>query len=103
MQIARWFAVLLIGCFALSASWAADLTADPDYKAKCAVCHGASAEGKAAMKTGPLKSAASKSEAELVTRIENGAPGTAVRMPAFKDILSPEQIKALVAEIKALK
>jgi mono/diheme cytochrome c family protein len=106
MGMKRWFAIVLVVFLAASASLAADLAADANYKAKCAVCHGASAEGKPAIKTGPLKDAANKSEAELVTRIENGSTGTTagtVKMPAFKDKLTPDQIKVLVAEIKALK
>jgi cytochrome c553 len=81
---------------------AADLVSDPNYKAKCAVCHGANAEGKPALKTAPLKNAAGKSEADLTKAIENGTT-TTPKMPAYKSQLSADAIKTLVAEIKALK
>jgi len=81
------------------AAFAADLTADPNYKAKCAACHGATAEGKPAMKTAPMKDSAAKSDDELTNSITNGKN----KMPAYKDKLKPEEIKALVSEIKALK
>ncbi len=79
---------------------AADLASDATYKAKCAMCHGAAGEGKAGMKTAPLKDAAKMSDAELTTVIEKGK---APKMPAFGEKLKPEEVKALVSEIKALK
>jgi mono/diheme cytochrome c family protein len=84
---------------------AADLTSDVNFKAKCAVCHGAKAEGKPMMKVGPLKDAAGKSEAELTGIITNGMtpPAGGMKMPAFAGKLTPDQIKTLVAAIKALK
>jgi len=81
------------------AAFAADLASDANYKAKCAACHGAAAEGKPAMKTAPLKDSAAKAEDELTTTVTNGKG----KMPAYKDKLKPEDIKALVSEIKALK
>jgi mono/diheme cytochrome c family protein len=91
-------AILVSGAF-MTAS-AADLASDANYKAKCAMCHGAAAEGKAGMKTAPLKDSAAKSEADLDALITKGK---APRMPAFDGKLKPEEIKALVAEIKGLK
>ena len=79
----------------------ADLASNADYKAKCAVCHGANGEGKAALKTPPMKDAASKSEADLTTLITKGKAGTS--MKGYEGKLSADQIKALVADIKALK
>lgn len=78
----------------------ADLASNADYKAKCAVCHGANGEGKAALKTPPLKDAASKSEADITAVISKGKPP---KMPAFDGKLSADQIKGLAADIKALK
>ena len=80
-----------------------DLVDDPNFKAKCVMCHGAAAEGKEKMKTPPLKEKASKSAEELTKAIENGNDKQTPKMPPFKDKLTDEQIKALVAEIKALK
>jgi mono/diheme cytochrome c family protein len=85
--------------------FAADLASDANFKAKCAMCHGANAEGKPAMKIAALKGAAGKSEAELIDTISKGMTpaGGGMKMPAFTGKLTPEQIKALVSEIKALK
>ena len=65
-------AVLFLALVVPSMSFAADLASDANYKAKCGGCHGANGEGKAAMKTKPMKDYASKSEAELTKTIENG-------------------------------
>ena len=58
------------------AAFAADLTADANYKGKCAACHGANAEGKPAMKTAPMKDSAAKSADELTTTITNNSSAT---------------------------
>ncbi|MFB3915174.1 MAG: cytochrome c [Terriglobales bacterium] len=79
---------------------AADLASDATYKAKCAACHGAKGEGKAAMKTSAFKDAAAKmTEADLVKVITDGKG----KMPAYKGKLSDAEIKTLAAEIKAAK
>jgi len=86
----------------LASSFAAagDLTANADYKAKCAMCHGANGEGKPAMKVAPLKDSAAKSDAELTATITKGKPP---KMPAFEGKLTADQIKSIVADIKSLK
>jgi cytochrome c553 len=83
--------------------FAADLTDDPVFKAKCVMCHGAAAEGKEKMKTPALKTKADKSEEELTKAIENGNDKQIPKMPPFKGKLTDDQIKTLVAEVKALK
>ena len=93
-------AVLAGLALASSLAMAGDLAANADYKAKCAMCHGASGEGKPAMKVAPLKDAAGKSDADLTAIISKGK---APKMPAFEGKLSADQIKALVADIKSLK
>jgi mono/diheme cytochrome c family protein len=95
--------VLLTALASASTAFATDLTDDPVFKAKCVMCHGAAAEGKEKMKTPPMKEKAGKSEDELIKAIENGNDKQTPKMPPFKEKLTPEQIKALVAEIKALK
>jgi cytochrome c6 len=93
-------AVLAGLALASSMAMAGDLSANADYKAKCAMCHGANGEGKPAMKVAPLKDAAGKSADELTATITKGK---APKMPAFDGKLSADQIKGLVADIKALK
>jgi cytochrome c6 len=80
---------------------AADLSSNATFKAKCAMCHGANGEGKAAMKTKPLKEAASKSDADLTAIIETGMTGTT--MKGYKGKLTDAQVKELVAAIKGAK
>jgi mono/diheme cytochrome c family protein len=98
----RFLSAVAFLALASSLSFGANLASDPNYKAKCAGCHGPNGEGKAAMKTKPLKQFASKSDAELAKAIENGTT-TAPKMPGYKGKLTDAQIKTLVSEIKALK
>jgi len=55
------------------------------------------------MKIPALKTRASKTEAELMKAIEEGNDTSKPKMPPFKEKLTADDIKALVAEIKALK
>jgi cytochrome c553 len=86
-----------------SLCFADDLIDDPVFKSKCVMCHGSAAEGKEQRHTPPMKTKASKSIEELTKAIEDGNDRQTPKMPPFKDKLTPEQIKALVDEIKALK
>ena len=97
------FLLMLIMPLLLSAAKVEDIADDPNYKARCKVCHGANAEGKPQMKIPALKTRADKSEAELTKAIEDGNPTSTPKMPTFKDKLTAEDIKTLVTEIKALK
>lgn len=75
------------------------------YKAKCAVCHAPDGSGQSVMgrKLGAkdLRSdeVQRKSDAELNDLITNGVGKT---MPAYKDKLTAEQIKGLVAYIREI-
>jgi len=75
--------------------------AGADYKAKCAMCHGANGEGKAAMKTRDFASAdvQKQSDAELTDIITKGKE----KMPAYDGKLSKDQIGELVKWIRTLK
>jgi cytochrome c553 len=100
----RFVSALVLFELALFAAVSAEELADnPNYKNRCKVCHGADAEGKPAMKIPALKTRASKPEAELIKAIEEGNATTTPKMPPFKEKLTADYIKALVAEIKALK
>ncbi len=77
-------------------------TGAADYKAKCAMCHGADGEatgpaGKA-MKVPPF-SASKLSEAEMIAVTKAGKG----KMPAFSGKLTDAQIKDVVTYIKTLK
>jgi cytochrome c6 len=74
------------------------------FKNKCAMCHGA--DGKAntpagkAFKALPLRDpmVVNSSDEELITIVKNGKN----KMPTFKDKLTDDQVKAVVAYIRAL-
>ncbi len=94
------YAVTALALLAPATMSAADLSSNPDFKAKCAMCHGANGEGKPAMKTAPLKDSAAKPADELTATISKGK---LPKMPAFGAKLTPEQVKGLVDAIKAQK
>jgi len=75
--------------------------AGADYKAKCAMCHGANGEGKAAMKTQDFASpdVQKQSDAELTDAITKGKG----KMPAYDGKLTKDQIGDLVKWIRTLK
>ena len=74
------------------------------FKAKCAACHGANGEGKAAMKTTDLGGAdvQKKTDAELTTVISDGGAKGASHAYKSKG-LTDDQIKSLVSFIRTLK
>jgi mono/diheme cytochrome c family protein len=92
-----------LALFALAVIFSTYTLADAgaDYKAKCAMCHGASGEGKASMKTKDfgLADVQKMSDADLTEAISNGKPP----MKAYKDTLSKDQIADLVKWIRTLK
>ena len=97
-RLAGVMAMLLI---ASTASWAAEDGAAL-YKKKCAGCHGASGEGKPAMKAPALKGT-TKDASQLMEQITKGEPGS--KAPHNKGIagLSSEQAQAVADYVKTLK
>lgn len=93
------FALLSVPAKADSAS------AEATYKAKCAACHGADGKGDTptgkAMKVKDFTSedVQKMSDTELSDAITNGK----AKMPGYGKSLKPEQIKDLVAYIRAFK
>jgi mono/diheme cytochrome c family protein len=81
-----------------SLSWAEDGAAI--FKGKCAMCHGADAAGKPAMKAPSLISdeAKKKSDADLTKAVT----GTAKHTPAVK-ALGADDVKAVVAYVRSLQ
>jgi cytochrome c6 len=96
--------VVLAVTFALSTYSAAESAADV-YKAKCAVCHGATGAGDTAMgknlKIRDLSSAdvQKQSDSELANIVKNGKG----KMPKYDGKLSDAQIADLVKYIRSLK
>lgn len=91
-------AMLLVGSLAC---WAADDGAAL-YKTKCAGCHGASGEGKPAIKAPAIKG--TKLEvSQLAEHIAKGEPGS--KAPHNKGVagLNDEQAKAIAEYVKTLK
>jgi len=100
MRLLATIAVLsLVVALALPPMAAADAAAD--YKAKCAMCHGADGSGKASMGTKDLGSAdiQKMSDADLTGAITNGKG----KMPSYKGKLTDAQISDLVKYIRTLK
>ena len=94
-------ATLAIAALALIFSTYSFADAGADYKVKCAMCHGANGEGKAAMKTVDFGSAdvQKMSDADLTDAITKGKG----KMPAYDGKLSKDQIGDLVKWIRTLK
>jgi cytochrome c6 len=102
--IFRAFLVVLAIAFTLSTrTFAADAAAD--YKAKCALCHGAEGKGDTpsgkAMKVKDLASddVQKQSDADLTAVIAKGKKP----MPGYEGKLTPEQIAGIVKYIRSLK
>jgi mono/diheme cytochrome c family protein len=96
--------VLLVPAIVLMvsiASWAADDGAAL-YKRKCAGCHGASGEGKPAVKAPALKGT-QREAGQIVEHITKGEPDS--KAPHNKGIsgVDEEQAKAIAEFIKTLK
>lgn len=74
-----------------------------DYKAKCAMCHGADGKGQMAKKMGSKDltdpEVQGKSEADIAKIISDGKG----KMTGFKGKLSDDQIKAVAAYVKSMK
>ena len=78
------------------------------YEQRCAVCHGQQGQGDGpeapflSPRPGSLVSAGTsvKSDADLLAVIANGKPRTA--MPAWKDLLTEEQRRDVLAYIRTL-
>jgi len=75
------------------------------YKAKCAMCHGADATGKPAIKAPSLVSepATKKSDADLTDMIANGGKEKKPAHAFSKKGLTDEQVKSLVSYIRELQ
>jgi cytochrome c6 len=97
--------VLAVMTFAMVFSTWSLADSGADFKAKCAMCHGADGKGDTAMgKKFGLKDMGSadvqgKSDADLTTIITKGKD----KMPAYDGKLTKEQIDGLVKYIRTLK
>ena len=97
------FAIILaeLLLFASTASWAAPGEGASLYNKKCAACHGASGEGKLAMKAPALKGSSMNVD-QLVQHITKGEPNS--KAPHNKGIsgVSEAHAKAIAEYIKGL-
>ena len=88
-------AILSMLCLAATVSCAQDsANGEKTYKAKCAACHGANAEGKPAMKSPSIKG---KSADEIQNQISTSRKHKGVKN------LTPGQVKDLAAYLATLK
>jgi cytochrome c6 len=96
---------VVVAAFAVvsAPSTRADDTGEKLYAAKCAACHGPDGKGQTAMgKSNKLRDLASAdvqklSDEDLSTIISSGKN----KMPAYGKSLKPDQIKELVAYVRA--
>jgi len=97
IMLAAMLAVPMTSAFAQSGA--------DNYKAKCAMCHGADGTGKAAMKVPSFKTpeAIKESDADLTAAIKNGKGTGTIKMPAYTGKLTDPQIKDLVGYIRTLQ
>ena len=72
------------------------------YKARCKVCHGVDGVPKSFAKGSPAFNDQAWKEATSVEAIEKVVAEGKKKMPAFKNKLSPEEIKAVSAYLKTL-
>ena len=104
-KIAALILTIAVALFVLipSLSWAEDGAAI--YKAKCAACHGADAAGKPAAKIPSLVSDDAKklSDADLTDFVANGGPSKKATHAFASNGLTPDQVKAVVEEIRNLQ
>jgi mono/diheme cytochrome c family protein len=85
--------------------------APDNWKTKCAMCHGADGSGQTPvgkkLKLKDYTSAdaqAKMTDEEILKAITDGVTEDGKsRMPAFKDRLTPDEIKALAARVRSLK
>ena len=84
--------VVAIGLLNMPASAQGD--GEKTYKAKCAACHGANAEGKEAMKAPPIQG---KTAEEIQKQISTSPKHVSAKS------LTPDQIKDLAAYLGTLK
>ena len=89
--------VLLVAALVVPTAWA-DATPDGAaiYKSKCAMCHGANGEGKAAMKTVQFPKSLTEDEIVKITADGKG------KMPSYKGKLSNDEITQVAKHVKTL-
>jgi mono/diheme cytochrome c family protein len=101
----RWIALGLICYPALATTTLAQSDAASLFKANCVLCHAADGSGNSAtgkaLKAKDLRSdeVQKESDAALVDAITKGKG----KMPAFGNKIKPDDVKGLVAYIRALK
>ena len=104
MKLNLTHAAIVCLAAAIAAPASAQDTGADTFKTKCLMCHGADGTGNTpagkAFKAASLKDpmVVTKSNEELATVIKNGKD----KMPSFKDKLTDDQIKAVIAYIRAL-
>jgi len=78
------------------------------FNKSCSSCHGADGKGQTLIgrKLGAKDLTQSKlSDVEIEKQVRNGrlTPDGRIMMPAFKDALTPEEMKTLIGFVKALR
>lgn len=98
-------AAVLGACFLTGPTRAEEPRRSPTWEAYCIACHGA--DGESSTEEGRKRNARDLTDARWLASVSDSRLAGSIRrgrdkMPAFGRKLSDEQIKALVAEIRAL-
>lgn len=99
---------MLAASGALATLPARGLTGSEVFTANCIACHGTDGKAKtpAGKKLGAKDLTVSKiSDAEIRKQVADGFKNSSgvQMMPAFKDVLSPDQIEAVIGVVKKLR
>lgn len=102
LAFAAVVAFTILGSASRAAGKPADDVGAQTFKSNCVVCHGADGTGTAtgkALKAADLNSAdvQKMTVAQMITQVNDGKNN----MPPFKNTLSPDQVKAVVAYVRA--
>jgi len=100
MRLAQW--TILAG---LLPAIAFGQTGASLYRSKCASCHGAKGEGRAAIKNSSLLTAEAKqrTDAEMTEAIASGGPKKSAAHAYERKGVSAEQVKLLVQYVRELQ
>ena len=100
MRFARWMMVA-----GLLPAMAYGQTGASLYRTKCASCHGAKGEGRAAIRNSSLLTAEAKqrTDAELTEAIAKGGKKQSSAHSYERKGVSPEQVKLLVQYVRELQ
>ncbi len=101
--MSKYVVLPLVVLFLFGFSVAADEGGgEATYKTRCAVCHGKDGEPKSFAEGSPAFNDEAWKKENSIEAIEKVVAEGRKKMPAFKNKLTPEQIRAVAAYLKTL-